>query len=73
MKLIEQYQIFGGSEQVWAHNAQTLQCEKKFVVYLPNDPDYRPLRVIYWLFCLFVQNQVSLLSQASSGVRSNFE
>ena len=30
MKLIEQHQIFGGSQQVWAHHAQTLQCEMKF-------------------------------------------
>ena len=49
MKLIEQHQIFGGSQQVWAHNAQTLQCEMKFAVYLPNNPENRPLGVIYWL------------------------
>ncbi len=30
MKLIEQHQIFGGLQQVWAHDAQTLQCEIKF-------------------------------------------
>ena len=49
MKLIEQHQIFGGSQQVWAHDAQTLQCEMKFAVYLPNNPENRPLGVIYWL------------------------
>ena len=49
MKLIEQHQIFGGSQQVWTHNAQTLQCEMKFAVYLPNNPENRPLGVIYWL------------------------
>ena len=49
MKLIEQHQIFGGSQQVWAHHAQTLQCEMKFAVYLPNNPKNRPLGVIYWL------------------------
>ena len=37
MKLIEQHQIFGGSQQVWAHHAQTLQCEMKFAVYLPDN------------------------------------
>ena len=31
------------------HNAQTLQCEMKFAVYLPNNPENRPLGVIYWL------------------------
>ncbi|CWP87228.1 putative esterase [Neisseria meningitidis] len=49
MKLIEQHQIFGGLQQVWAHYAQTLQCEMKFAVYLPNNPENRPLGVIYWL------------------------
>ena len=49
MKLIEQHQIFGGLQQVWAHDAQTLQCEMKFAVYLPNNPENRPLGVIYWL------------------------
>lgn len=49
MKLIEQHQIFGGSQQVWAHYAQTLQCEMKFAVYLPDNPENRPLGVIYWL------------------------
>ena len=37
MKLIEQHQIFGGSQQVWAHHAQTLS-EMKFAVYLPDNP-----------------------------------
>ena len=49
MKLIEQHQIFGGSQQVWAHHAQTLQCEMKFTVYLPDNQENRPLGVIYWL------------------------
>ena len=49
MKLIEQHQIFGGLQQVWAHDAQTLQCEMKFAAYLPNNPENRPLGVIYWL------------------------
>lgn len=49
MKLIEQHQIFGGSQQVWAHHAQTLQCEMKFAVYLPDNPENQPLGVIYWL------------------------
>ena len=49
MKLIEQHQIFGGSQQVWAHHAQTLQCEMKFAVYLPDNQENRPLGVIYWL------------------------
>ena len=42
MKLIEQHQIFGGSQQVWAHHAQTLQCEMKFAVYLPDNQENRP-------------------------------
>ena len=28
---------------------KTLQCEMKFAVYLPNNPENRPLGVIYWL------------------------
>ena len=47
MKLIEQHQIFGGSQQVWAHHAQTLQCEMKFAVYLPDNQENRPLGVNY--------------------------
>ena len=54
MKLIEQHQIFGGSQQVWAHHAQTLQCEMKFAVYLPDNQENRPLGVIYWLSGLTV-------------------
>ena len=52
MKLIEQHQIFGGSQQVWAHHAQTLQCEMKFAVYLPDNQENRPLGVIYLAFRL---------------------
>ena len=73
MKLIEQHQIFGGSQQVWAHHAQTLQCEMKFAVYLPDNQENRPLGVIYWLSGLRVRNKISLPNQVFSVMRQNIK
>ncbi|KYK76175.1 S-formylglutathione hydrolase [Aggregatibacter actinomycetemcomitans serotype e str. SC936] len=49
MKKIEQHQSFGGEQQVWTHFAQSLQCDMKVAVFLPPNPENRPLGVIYWL------------------------
>ncbi|SUA23916.1 putative esterase [Neisseria gonorrhoeae] len=73
MKLIEQHQIFGGSQQVWAHHAQTLQCEMKFAVYLPDNPENQPLGVIYWLSGLTCTEQISLPNRASGVMRQNIK
>ena len=74
MKLIEQHQIFGGSQQVWAHHAQTLQCEMKFAVYLPDNQENRPLGVDLLAFRLNVYGtKISLPNQVFSVMRQNIK
>lgn len=57
MRKIEQHQIFVGEQQVWIHFAQTLQCDMKVAVFLPPNPEKRPLGVIYWLSGLTCSEQ----------------
>ena len=49
MKRIEQHQSFGGKQQVWTHFSPTLQCGMNVAVYLPPNPENKPLPVLYWL------------------------
>lgn len=57
MRKIEQHQIFDGEQLVWTHFAQTLQCDMKVAVFLPPNPEKRPLGVIYWLSGLTCSEQ----------------
>lgn len=50
MERVEQHASFGGRQEVWKHSSETLGCEMKFGVYLP-EPALRGLKcpVLYWL------------------------
>lgn len=50
MQLIEQHASFGGRQEVWKHASDTLGCDMKFGIYLPEAVlrgQKRP--VLYWL------------------------
>lgn len=49
MERIEQHACFGGWQQVWQHDANTLGCPMKFAVYLPPQAERGPCPVLYWL------------------------
>ncbi len=49
MQLIENNKIFGGQQQVWQHDASTLNCSMKFAIYLPKSAENQSLPVLYWL------------------------
>lgn len=50
MKCIERHASYNGRQEVWSHASETLTCEMKFGVYLP-EPAIRGDRcpVLYWL------------------------
>lgn len=50
MKCIERHASYNGRQEVWSHASETLACEMKFGVYLP-EPAIRGDRcpVLYWL------------------------
>lgn len=50
MELVEQHASFGGRQEVWKHTSDTLHCEMRFGIYLPEAVlrgQKRP--VLYWL------------------------
>lgn len=47
MERVEQRNCFGGSQEVWKHTSESLNCEMKFGVYLP--PGAGPFGVLYFL------------------------
>ena len=50
MRRIEQHASFGGSQEVWSHESETLSCEMRFGVYLPKAAiDGHRCPVLYWL------------------------
>lgn len=49
MERLESHASFGGVQEVWKHNAQTLGCEMRFAVYLPPQAATQRCPVLYWL------------------------
>ena len=49
MDRIEQHASFGGTQSVWRHRAETLQCDASFAIYIPDHQEGAKLPVIYWL------------------------
>jgi S-formylglutathione hydrolase len=50
MRRIEQHASFGGRQEVWSHESETLSCEMRFGVYLPKAAmEGRKCAVLYWL------------------------
>ncbi len=57
MERIEQHASFGGSQQVWSHHSDVLDCDMRFGVYLPPQATYRACPVLYWLSGLTCNEQ----------------
>lgn len=49
MKRTNQNKMFGGSQEVWTHASNTLNCEMNVGVYLPPQAKDGPCPVLYWL------------------------
>ncbi len=57
MECIEQHASFGGSQQVWSHHSDVLDCDMRFGVYLPPQAADRACPVLYWLSGLTCNEQ----------------
>ena len=49
MRKLESHACFGGTQEVWAHQATSTNCEMRFGIYLPPDAQRRPCPVLYFL------------------------
>lgn len=49
MNCIEKHIVFGGEQQVWAHFSETLSCEMKFAVFIPEKAKSEKCHTLYWL------------------------
>ena len=49
MKQVERRACFGGYQEVWEHDAETLGCTMRFAIYLPPQAQTKPCPVVYWL------------------------
>lgn len=57
MQRIESHACFGGTQEVWQHESDTLGCAMKFGVYLPPQTRDRDCPVLYWLSGLTCSEQ----------------
>lgn len=57
MDLLEKHACYGGWQQIWQHNAASVNCPMKFAVYLPAQAEQRCLPVLYWLSGLTCNEQ----------------
>jgi S-formylglutathione hydrolase len=67
MERIEQHACFGGSQEVWQHEAETLGCTMKFAVYLPPQAQDGPCPVLYWLSGLTCDEQNFITKAGAQG------
>jgi S-formylglutathione hydrolase len=49
MQQLESHACFGGTQQVWSHRSDALDCEMKFAIYLPPQAQDGPVPALYWL------------------------
>jgi S-formylglutathione hydrolase len=49
MERLEQHDCFGGSQEVWKHRSDTLDCDMRFGIYLPPQVATEKQPVLYWL------------------------
>lgn len=49
MEQIEKHACFGGSQEVWKHDSDVLNCEMRFAIYLPPQAEIKKCPVLYWL------------------------
>ena len=49
MKQIENWQSFGGEQQIWQHTSDTLNCDMNVAVFVPSKAKTEPCPLLYWL------------------------
>lgn len=49
MECLESHASFGGTQAVWSHESEVLDCPMRFGVYLPPQAEARTCPVLYWL------------------------
>ncbi|HEX2083995.1 MAG TPA: S-formylglutathione hydrolase [Xanthomonadaceae bacterium] len=49
MQKIESHACFGGTQEVWSHRSDALDCEMRFGLYLPPQAAQARVPVLYWL------------------------
>jgi S-formylglutathione hydrolase len=49
MQCIESHACFGGTQEVWSHRSDALDCQMRFGLYLPPQAQDGPVPVLYWL------------------------
>ena len=49
MEKTESHACFGGTQEVWSHRSDALDCNMKFGLYLPPQAADGPVPVLYWL------------------------
>ena len=49
MQCVEKHACFGGTQEVWSHRSDALDCNMKFGLYLPPQAADGPVPVLYWL------------------------
>lgn len=49
MQCVEQHACFGGTQEVWSHRSQALDCDTRFGLFLPPQAQVGPVPVLYWL------------------------
>ena len=49
MQRVEAHACFGGTQEVWQHRSQVLDCDMRFGIYLPPQARQAKCPVLYWL------------------------
>lgn len=49
MQRVETHACFGGTQEVWQHRSQVLDCDMRFGIYLPPQAKLQRCPVLYWL------------------------
>lgn len=49
MQKIESHACFGGTQEVWSHRSDVLDCEMRFGLFLPPQAQDGPVPALYWL------------------------
>ncbi|RBP51640.1 S-formylglutathione hydrolase [Arenicella xantha] len=57
MELVTSQKLFDGQQQQYTHQAESVNCEMTFSIYLPPQADTQPVPVLYWLSGLTCTDQ----------------
>lgn len=57
MKKIEHRACFGGFQEVYQHESESLKCQVNFAIFLPKEAETKKLPVLYWLSGLTCNEQ----------------